>query len=83
MLPNPGCADILPTRSNVSEEDSRLEERLPGAGRDGLAEEGKSAGRRPLRRDMFRDWGSLGGVVRRGSGMGEEWVVTVVVRLCV
>lgn len=32
MLPMPGCDEIFPARSSVSEEDSRSEEDVPGAG---------------------------------------------------
>jgi hypothetical protein len=58
VLPSPGCDDILPTRSSVSEEASRFEGD-PGAARVPGCDVRASMGRCGDRMDMARDCGIL------------------------
>jgi hypothetical protein len=51
MLPRPGCDEILPARSRVSEELGSIE--VPGGG---SVDERASIGRRGERREMVRCW---------------------------
>lgn len=54
MPANPGCAEILPIRSRVSDEDATADGALPGAERVEGALIRATMGRRALRRDMLR-----------------------------
>jgi hypothetical protein len=53
MLPKPGCEEILPARSSVSEEERSVDE-VPGRGMVERADVGGSMGRRGARRDIWR-----------------------------
>jgi hypothetical protein len=54
MLPSPGCDEILPARSSVSEEEPRTDE-VPGAASVEGDDVRASMGRRGLRRERARD----------------------------
>jgi hypothetical protein len=54
MLPRPGCDEILPARSSVSEEEPTTDE-VPGTARVEGEDVRASMGRRGLRRERARD----------------------------
>jgi hypothetical protein len=55
MLPKPGCEEILPARSSVSEEERRVDE-VPGRGMVERADVAGRMGRRGERRYIWRLW---------------------------
>lgn len=55
ILPRPGCADILPARSRVSDEDPRRDELVPGAASVDGEDVRASMGRRGVRMERVRD----------------------------
>jgi hypothetical protein len=63
MLPIPGCAEILPARSSVSEEEPRRDD-VPGAGSVEGEDVRASMGRRGVRMERVRDWEGVDSLCR-------------------
>lgn len=73
MLPRPGCAEILPARSSVAEEEGSSEAALPGVGSDPVVRRRGIMGRRGARRENWRGVRSdLGVELVGGVVEGEE-----------
>jgi hypothetical protein len=85
MLPIPGCAEILPARSSVSDDEPRREDDVPGAGRVEGEHVRASIGRLGVRMEKARGEEAFsilyGCQFHRVYGLGR--VYTVVVLLCV
>lgn len=56
MLPIPGCAEILPARSSVSDEEPSSDVDVPGAGSVEGEDVRASMGRRGVRMEKARGW---------------------------
>lgn len=84
MLPMPGCAEIFPARSRVSDEDSSSEDDVPGAGRVKGDDVRASIGRRGASMEKARGCEGVHilGISQYGGSIYLQGCPTAVVLLC-